>query len=106
MPIRIQLSRVTVKDLHSRLQHAYQREDVRLVRRTTVLIDLLVHHVAVEVLSARWGLSCACIYGWRQDFLLHGVESLVQPAGITQRVPLAVRSRTWRAIWFACMSTV
>src|SRR6516162_2591085 len=27
------------------------------------------------------------------------------PAGITQRVPLAVMSRTWRAIWFSCMST-
>jgi hypothetical protein len=39
--IRIQLSRATVKDLHSRLQHAYRHDDVRVVRRTTVLIDLL-----------------------------------------------------------------
>ena len=30
---------------------------------------------------------------------------LVLPAGITQRVPLAVMSRTLRAIWFSCMST-
>jgi hypothetical protein len=30
---------------------------------------------------------------------------LVLPAGITQRVPLAVMSRTWQAIWFSCMST-
>ena len=67
--IRIQLSRATVKDLHSRLQHAYQRDDVRLVRRITVLIDLLVHHVPVEILSARWGLSPSIIYRWRQDFL-------------------------------------
>ena len=52
MHIRILLSRATVKDLHSRLQHVYQRYDVRLVRRTTVLIDRLVHDVAVEVLSA------------------------------------------------------
>jgi hypothetical protein len=51
--MRIQLSRATVKDLHLRLQHAYQRDDVRLVRRTTVLIDLLAHHVPVEVLSER-----------------------------------------------------
>jgi len=36
MPIRIQLSRSTVKDPHSRLQHAYQRDDVRLVRRTVM----------------------------------------------------------------------
>ena len=38
--IRIQLSRATVKDLHRRLQHAYQCDDVRLVRRTTVLLKI------------------------------------------------------------------
>ena len=77
MHIRIRLSRSTVKDLYNHLQHAYQCDDVRLVRRTTVLIDLLVHHVSVEVLRARWGLSPACIYHWRRAFLLHGVDSLV-----------------------------
>jgi transposase len=89
--IRIQLSHATVKDLHSRLQHAYQRDDVRLVRRTTVLIDLLVHHVAAEVLGARWGLSLSCIYQWRQAFLLQGMDSLIyhhgggRPAKLTPR---------------------
>jgi hypothetical protein len=34
--LRIQLSRATVKELPRRLQHAYQRDDVRLVRRITV----------------------------------------------------------------------
>ena len=77
MSIRIQLSRVTVKDLHSRLQYAYQRDDVRLVRRTTVLIDLLVHQVPVAVLCERWGLSPACLYAWQKAFLLRGLDSLV-----------------------------
>src|SRR6266446_3554871 len=77
MRIRIQVSAATVKALHSRLQHAYQHDDVRLVRRITVLIDLLLHHVSVEVLSARWGLSPSCIYHWRHAFLLHRVDSLV-----------------------------
>jgi transposase len=77
MSIRIQLSRATVKDLHSRLQHAYQRDDVRLVRRITVLIDLLVHHVPVAMLGERWGLSPACLYAWRQAFLLRGMDSVV-----------------------------
>src|SRR5207249_5396977 len=79
--IRIQLSHATVKDLHSRLQHAYRRDDVRLVRRTTVLIDLLVHHVPVAVLSERWGLSPACIYDWQKAFLLRGLDSLVYGHG-------------------------
>ena len=77
MSIRIQLSRATVKDLYSRLRYAYQRDDVRLIRRTTVLLDLLVHHVPVERLSDRWGLSPSCIYQWRQAFMLRGMNSLV-----------------------------
>ena len=77
MCIRIQRSRATVKDLHHRLQHAYQRDDVRLVRRTTVLIDLLVHHVPMAVLCERWGLSASCLYDWQRAFLLHGLDSLV-----------------------------
>src|SRR5215813_1300208 len=79
--LRIQLSRATVKELHSRLQHAYQRDDVRLARRITVLLDLLVHQVPVEVLSDRWGLSSSCLYHWRKAFLLRGMDSLIYPHG-------------------------
>jgi transposase len=75
--LRIQRSRTTVKDLHSRLQHAYQRDDVRLVRRITVLLDLLVHQVPMAVLCERWGLSPSCLYTWQQAFLLRGTDSLV-----------------------------
>ena len=91
--IRIQLSRATVKDLYSRLQHAYQRDDVRLVRRTTVLLDLLVHHVPVAVLCERWGLSPSCLSPWRQDFLLHGVASLVYHHGGGRCMKLTPRQR-------------
>jgi transposase len=91
--IRIQLSHATVKDLSRRLQHAYQRDDVRLVRRTTVLIDLLVHHVPVEVLGARWGLSISCIYQWRQAFLLQGMDSLTYHHGGGRRPKLTPRQK-------------
>src|SRR5499426_2672771 len=75
--LRIQLSRTTVKDLHSRLQHAYQHDDVRLVRRLTVLLDLLGPQVPMAVLCERWGLSPSCLYAWQQAFLLRGMDSLV-----------------------------
>src|SRR5262249_13070980 len=75
--IRIQLSRATVKDLHHRLQQAYRRDDARLVRRITVLLDLLVRHVPVAMVCECWGLSPACLYAWQQAFLLHGLDSLV-----------------------------
>jgi len=74
--LRIQVSAATVKALHARLQQAYLKDDVRLVRRTTVLIDLLVHHVPLAVLCERWGLGASCLYDWQKAFLLHGLESL------------------------------
>jgi transposase len=91
--IRIQLSHATVKELHSHLQHAYQRDDVRLVRRTTVLLDLLVHHVPVEVLSEQWSLSLSCLYQWRQAFLLRGMASLVYHHSGGRRPKLTPRQK-------------
>src|SRR5712691_4548561 len=86
--MRIQLNRATVKALHSRLQDAYRRDDMRLVRRTTVLIDLLVHHVPVAVLGERWGLSPACLYAWQKAFLLRGMDSLAYCHGGGRRPKL------------------
>ena len=74
--LRIQVSAATVKALHARLQQAYRKDDVRLVRRTTVLIDLLGPHVPMAVLCERWDLSSSCLYAWQRAFLLHGMESL------------------------------
>jgi len=91
--IRIQLSRATVKDRHSRLQHAYQRDDVRLVRRITVLIDLLVHQVPMAVLCERWGLSPSCLYDWQRAFLLRGMESLVYRHGGGRRPKLTPKQK-------------
>ena len=79
--IRIQVSSATVKALHNRLQQAYLKDDVRLVRRTTVLIDLLVHLVPVAVLCERWGLSASCLSDWQKALLLHGLDSLVYRHG-------------------------
>jgi transposase len=74
--IRIQASNATVKALHTRLQDAYRRDDVRLVRRIRVLLDLLTQTASVPVLSERWGLSPSCLYVWQKAFLLRGLDSL------------------------------
>ena len=81
MSIRIQLSSATVKALYGRLQHAYRKDDVRLVRRTTVVIALLVHQVPIPVLCERWGLSPSCLYNWQKAFVLRGLDSLVYRHG-------------------------
>ena len=91
--IRIQLSRATVKDLHSRLHQAYQRDDVRLVRRITVLLDLLVHHVPMAVLCERWGLSLSCLSNWQKALLLRGMDSVVSSHGGGRRPQLTPRQK-------------
>jgi transposase len=75
--IRIQASNATVKALHTRLQDAYRRDDVRLVRRISVLLDLLTQTASVTVLCERWGLSPACLYDWQKAFMLRGMDSLI-----------------------------
>src|SRR5258708_21401002 len=74
--IRIQVSSATVKTLHTKLQQAYLKDDMRLVRRTTVLIDMLVHHVPIPMLCERWSLSASCLYDCQRTFLLHARGSL------------------------------
>jgi hypothetical protein len=91
--IRIQRSRATVKDLHSRLHHAYQRDDVRLVRRRTVWLDLLGHQVPMAGLCERWGLRFACRYDWQQALLRRGRDSLVYGHGGGRRPPLTPRQK-------------
>ena len=91
--LRIQVSSATVKALHTKLQQAYLKDDMRLVRRTTVLIDLLVHQVPIPVLCERWSLSASCLYDWQQAFLLHGLDSLVYHHSGGRRPKLTPRQK-------------
>src|SRR5262249_16561419 len=79
--IRIQASHPTAKGLQTGLQGAYRRDEVRLVRRISVLLDLLTQTAAVPVLCERWGLSPSCLYAWQKAFLLRGLDSLVYQHG-------------------------
>ena len=79
--LRITLSRRTVKAMQARLQQAYLRGDVRLVRRISVLLAYLHEHVSVAVLGERWGMSEAIVYVWLKALLLNGLDSLVYAHG-------------------------
>src|SRR5499433_3892842 len=91
--LRIQVSAATVKALHTKLQQAYLKNDMRLVRRTTVLLDMLVHQVPIPVLCERWRLSASCLYDWQKAFLLHGLDSLSYHHGGGRRPKLTPRQK-------------
>ena len=86
--IRIQVSNATVKALQTRLQDAYRQDDVRLVRRITVLLDLLAPGASVAVLCERWGLSPSCLYDWQKAFHVarHGQPDLRHSGGRPEKL--------------------
>lgn len=81
MNIRITLSRPTVKAMRARLQQAYARGDMRLVRRISALLEHLEQQTEVMPLSQRWGFSLSCFYVWLNALILDGVSSLVYQHG-------------------------
>lgn len=81
MNIRITLSRATVKAMQVRLQQAYARGDVRLVRRISVLLEYLQAQTPIASLHSRWGISESIVYVWLHAMLLHGLASLVYAHG-------------------------
>jgi transposase len=91
--LRIQVSAATVKALYAKLQQAYLKDDMRLARRTTVLIDMLVHQVPIPVLCERWSLSASCLYDWQRAFLLHGLGSLLYRHSGGRRPKLTPRQK-------------
>jgi hypothetical protein len=75
--VRIPRRRTTVKDLHSRLQHADQRAAVRLVRRITVWLARLGHRGPMAVFGEGWGRRPAGLSAWQPALLLRGMASVV-----------------------------
>jgi transposase len=68
--------------MQDRLHGAYNRGDIRLVRRISALLEHFVQHTPVSELRERWGFSVACFYIWLKELLLEGLDSLVyQQAG-------------------------
>jgi transposase len=73
--IRIQMSRGLVKQLNEQWGRAFQRGDLRLVRRLTALL-LVAEHEAIEVVAQAVQMADATIYAWGRAFILYGEASL------------------------------
>ena len=81
MNFRIQFCHQTVNAMRERLQAAYRRGDVQLVRRISALLGHIVGGETIEALGARWGFSVATFYNWLTALLSQGVKSLVYSQG-------------------------
>ena len=57
-----------------------------------------------QTVSLSLGQECILFIDDESALVRMGQEYLVQPAGITQRVPLVATRRISRAVWFSCTS--
>lgn len=62
MNLRIQWKSLTVKALQARLQQAYKRGDVRLVRRISVLLELGQTEVSIPAVAPSSGVSVRIVF--------------------------------------------
>jgi transposase len=79
--IHIRFARQTIKALERRCQQACREDDARLVRRISVLLDVVVGQTPVAAVRARWGVSPAMVYEWLHAFLMVGLNSLQREHG-------------------------
>ncbi len=75
MAPRIQFSRPTVKGLTAAWHRAFQRGELRLVKRIAALV-LVAEQVPVATVAERVGMSESTIYGWLHAFLHQQFASL------------------------------
>jgi transposase len=66
---RIAFSGETVKRLKQELQKAYERGDVRAVRRLSVLV-MIGERISLATIVATWNVSQQTVYNWLKDFLV------------------------------------
>ena len=72
---RISFSKGTVKRLKQELDEAYERGDLRAVRRLSVLV-MIGERMALAVILAAWNVSQQTVYTWLNEFVTNRWNSL------------------------------
>jgi transposase len=76
---RIHFARLTVNALQHALHKAYAVGDLRILRRTSALLEFGADQLALSDILTKWNIARSTFYEWLSDFLLNDLESLVYP---------------------------
>jgi transposase len=77
MNISIRFAPQTVKVLIERMQHAYRIGDLRLVRRTSALLNLNGKAVTISEVAETFSVARQTVYDWLKALMCYGESSLV-----------------------------
>lgn len=76
MNLKIQLSPASVKALQEQRRQAYAAGDVRVLRRSSVLLEVLQGPQPKQELAQQWRVSPATVYNWTLAWMQQGLDSL------------------------------
>jgi len=73
---RVTFSNETVKQLKVELRKAYERGDLRAVRRLSVLV-MMGERIGLTLILAVWQVSMQTVYNWLKAFLAEGWDGIL-----------------------------
>ena len=73
---RVTFSSETVKQLKGELRKAYERGDLRSVRRLSVLV-MIGERMGLAIILATWNVSQQTVYNWLKDFVVKRWDGIV-----------------------------
>lgn len=76
MNARIHFTRATVNALQHVLHKAYVVGDLRMLRRTSALLEFGANNLSVSGIITKWDIARSTLYAWLCDFLLNDLDSL------------------------------
>lgn len=77
MNARIHFTRSTVNAVQEVLQKAYVGGDLRLLRRSSALLEFGANNLAISGILTKWNIARSTFYAWLADFLVNDLDSLV-----------------------------
>jgi transposase len=77
--VRIHFTRWTVNALQTALHKAYVVGDLRMLRRSSALLEFGANNLAVAGIITKWDIARSTFYDWLADFLVNDLDSLVYP---------------------------
>ncbi|MCC7161964.1 MAG: IS630 family transposase [Anaerolineae bacterium] len=63
--------------MQTALHKAYAAGDLRLLRRSSALLEFGANNLALSAILTKWDIARSTFYAWLADFLLHDLASLV-----------------------------
>lgn len=99
MNARIHFTRSTVNALQHVLHKAYVVGDLRMLRRSSALLEFGANNLTVSGIITKWDIARSTFYDWLSDFLRNDLDSLVYQYHGGRPPRLTVTQKKQLSVW-------